>query len=233
MSLPAADEKARHVRAMFDAIAPRYDLLNRILTLGMDMAWRRRAVRQLQLPEESVVADLACGTGDLCRQLADAGHRPVGVDVSWGMLRHARTDAPLVHADILALPVAAASLDGATCGFALRNVVSLPPMFRELGRAVRPGGRIALLEVDQPRGRVLRWGHGLYFGRVVPFVGGLLSDRDAYRYLPDSVAYLPSPAHLADELAAAGFVAIERTRLAGGIAQLIVATRAPERGPSK
>lgn len=225
--LPQGDDKARRVRAMFDAIAPRYDLLNRLLTLRMDVGWRRTAVRELHLAPGSVVADMACGTGDLCLELDRAGYHPVGVDISWGMLAHARTRAPLAEADVLALPLAGASVDGATCGFALRNVVSLPALFAELARAVRPGGRIALLEVDEPRRALLRYGHRLYFGRVVPAIGGLLSDRDAYRYLPESVAYLPSAAALAADLASAGFVGVERVPLSGGIAQLIVATRGP------
>jgi len=107
------------------------------------------------------------------------------------MLAAATTDAPLVHADALRLPVADRSVDGITCGFALRNLTALEPFLAELTRVLRPGGRIALLEVDRPRNPVLRLGHGIYFGRVVPFIGGLLSDRDAYRYLPRSVAYLP------------------------------------------
>ena len=112
-----------------------------------------------------------------------------------GMLRAATTGdgtAPLVNADVLDLPLPDSALDGATCGFALRNLTAVPPLFAELARALRSGGRIGLLEVDSPTNPVLRWGHGLYFGRVVPLIGGLLSDRDAYRYLPESVAYLPA-----------------------------------------
>jgi len=227
-ALPQGDAKALQVRRMFDAIAPRYDVLNRLLTLRMDVGWRRRTVGALALSPGAVVADAACGTGDLCREVEAAGYYAVGLDISWGMLSHARTGAPLVEADILALPIAAGSLDGLTCGFALRNVVSLPRLFAELARAVRPDGRIALLEVDEPRHPVLRWGHRLYFGRVVPAIGGLLSDRDAYRYLPESVAYLPAPPQLAAQLVEAGFTRVERHRLSGGIAQLIVATRGPD-----
>ena len=139
-SLPQGEEKARTVRRLFDTISPRYDLVNRVMTFGMDAGWRRRTVRELALPPGSRVFDLACGTGDLCRELAAAGHRPVGFDFSHGMLLAARTDAPLVEADILRLPVRDASADGATCGFALRNVVSLADLFAELAR-VRATGR--------------------------------------------------------------------------------------------
>lgn len=183
--LPEGEEKVRAVRSMFDTIAPRYDLVNRVMTFRMDVGWRRRTIRDLRLPTGSLVADLACGTGDFCRELEAQGLRPVGFDLSFGMLAAARTDAPLAEADILHLPVPDAALDGVTCGFALRNLVELEGFFVELGRVVRPGGRIALLDVSIPPNPVLRWGHSIYFGRVVPMVGGLLSDPAAYRYLPD------------------------------------------------
>ena len=225
VALPEGDEKVRAVRAMFDAIAPRYDLVNRIMTFGLDVRWRRRAVRSLDLGPAATVVDLACGTGDLCRDLAAAGYHPVGVDLSLGMLRHARTDAPLVQADALHLPLSDASADGAVSGFALRNFVALGPVFAELARIVRPGGRIALLDVATPANPILHTGHAVYFGRIVPRIGGALSDPAAYRYLPKSVAYLPAPTAMIDLLHNAGFGAVTRTLLTGGIAQLLVATR--------
>lgn len=224
-ALPQGSAKVRAVDAMFDAIAPRYDLLNRVLTFGLDVGWRRRAVRSLDLPAGSRVLDLACGTGDLCRVLEAAGHRVVGVDRSAGMLAAARTRAPLVRGDCLELPVPDAAVDGVVCGFALRNFLSLEPFLAECARVLRPGGRVALLEVSAPENAVLRAGHGLYFGKVVPFVGGLLSDRDAYRYLPDSVAYLPPGSRLVDMLGDAGFGEVRRRPLSTGIAQLLTGTR--------
>ncbi len=224
--LPEGEAKATAMRSMFDAIAPRYDLVNRIMTFRLDVRWRRRTVRRLDLPDGSVVLDLACGTGDLCRDLERAGLAPIGMDLSWGMLAAARTSAPLVHGDALRLPVPDGAADGVTCGFALRNLTGLEPFFAELARALRPGGRIAILEVDSPPNPLLRLGHGLYFGRVVPFIGGLLSDRDAYRYLPRSVAYLPSEKDLLATIASAGFVDVAKERCSGGIAQLLTATRA-------
>ena len=224
--LPEGEAKATTVRSMFDAIAPRYDLVNRIMTFRLDVRWRRRTVRRLDLPDGSVVLDLACGTGDLCRDLERAGLAPIGMDLSWGMLAAARTSAPLVHGDALRLPVPDGAADGVTCGFALRNLTGLEPFFAELARALRPGGRIAILEVDSPPNPLLRLGHGLYFGRVVPFIGGLLSDRDAYRYLPRSVAYLPSEKDLLATIVSAGFVGVAKERCSGGIAQLLTATRA-------
>lgn len=219
------DEKVAAVQGMFDAIAPRYDRLNRIISLRLDVRWRRRAVRDLALPAGSVVLDLASGTGDLCVDLATAGVRPVSMDLSFGMLRADRSGAPRVQADILRLPVPDASVDGVTCGFALRNLVDLPTFFAELARVVRPGGRIALLDVSVPDNRVLRWGNGIYFGKVVPWIGAVLSDGPAYRYLPKSVAYLPPSDTMVAALVDAGFADAGHTQLSGGLTQLMVATR--------
>jgi demethylmenaquinone methyltransferase/2-methoxy-6-polyprenyl-1,4-benzoquinol methylase len=222
--LPQGDDKVRAVRAMFDAIAPRYDLVNRLMTFGLDVRWRRRAVRLLRLTDGTVL-DIACGTGDLCRELHRSGLHPVGLDLSLGMLRAARTPGPRVQGDALRLPLPDASVDGVTCGFALRNLVDLEPFFDEVARVVRPGGRIALLEVAEPPNGLLRWGHGVYFGKVVPRIGGLLSDASAYRYLPRSVAYLPPADEMVAMLRKRGFPDIERLLLTGGIAQLLLGTR--------
>lgn len=224
-TLPEGTEKVQAVRQMFDAIAPRYDLVNRIMTLRLDVRWRRTAVRLLALPPASTVIDLASGTGDLCRDLRRAGHVPLSFDLSFGMLAADRSGAPRAQADILRLPLPDASVDGATCGFALRNLVDLPSFFAELARVVRPGGRVALLDVGVPRNRLVRWGNGVYFGKVVPRIGGLLSDPAAYRYLPRSVAYLPSPEQLVADLRAAGFSDAEHRQLSGGITQLLLGTR--------
>jgi demethylmenaquinone methyltransferase/2-methoxy-6-polyprenyl-1,4-benzoquinol methylase len=224
--LPQGEDKRRAVRGLFDTISPRYDLVNRLMTFGMDVGWRRRAVRELRLPGRALVLDLACGTGDLCRELAKRGYRAVGFDFSHGMLVNARTTVPLVEADILTLPVRTGGADGITCGFALRNVVSLPAFFDELARVLRPGGRVSLLDASEPDNAVLRAGHGVYFNRAVPMIGGLLSDRSAYAYLPKSMAYLPPPAEMLAMLRGAGFPDAERLQLSGGLTQLLVGTRA-------
>ncbi len=222
--LPPADEKAGRVEAMFDSIAGRYDLLNRALTLGLDTRCRRRTVTELKL-ESATVLDIACGTGDLCRELMRAGHQPVGIDFSAGMLASARTTAPLMRGDALCLPVADGSIDGITCGFALRNFTGLEPFLAASRRALRSGGRFAFLEVATPEHRVARLGHRIWFERVVPFVGGLVSDRAAYRYLPASTEYLPDAAALVALIETAGFVDVERTLLRPGAAQLLTGTR--------
>jgi demethylmenaquinone methyltransferase/2-methoxy-6-polyprenyl-1,4-benzoquinol methylase len=223
-SLPTGAEKVRAVRSMFDAIAPRYDLVNRVMTFGMDRGWRRRAVDALRLPPGSLVVDVACGTGDFCRELERRGHRSVGMDLSLGMLREARTDAPLVQADGLAMPLGDDSVDGITCGFALRNVSDVAELVREFARALRPGGRISLLEVAEPESRVLRVGNRIYFRRIVPVIGGLLSDRDAYRYLPESTAYLPDRDGLVALIGENGFPDARSDLVRLGVAQIITGT---------
>ena len=224
--LPEGAEKVRAVEAMFDRIAPRYDALNRIMTLGLDRGWRRRAVRCLALPRRASVLDLGCGTGDLCRELAAAGFAAVGVDRSAGMLAARATGVPMLRADVLELPFPDRSVDGVVSGFVLRNLVSLPGFAAECARVLRRGGRMVLLEVDAPRGPVLRAGHAVYFGRVVPWVGGLLSDAAAYRYLPRSVAYLPDEPELLALLRSVGFPDATKLSCTGGIAQLLIGTKA-------
>jgi demethylmenaquinone methyltransferase/2-methoxy-6-polyprenyl-1,4-benzoquinol methylase len=223
--LPTGADKTRSVQAMFDVIAPRYDLVNRVMTFRMDVGWRRRTVSALGLPPGAVVVDLACGTGDLANDLADRGLVPIGADLSFGMLAAAPRPFARIQSDGAALPMPAASVDGVTCGFALRNFTDLRATFAEMARVVRPGGRIALLEVATPPNPLLRFGHGIYFGQVVPRIGAALSDGDAYRYLPRSVAYLPEPDEMLAMLGELGFTHVRRTLLSVGISQLITATR--------
>lgn len=224
-TLPEGAEKVRAVRDMFDTIAPRYDLVNRIMTFRLDVRWRRKTIEALSLPLGSLVLDLASGTGDMCIDLARAGHRPISVDLSLGMLKADRSGAPRAQADILRLPVADGSVDGITCGFALRNLVELPAFFQELARVVRPGGRIALLDVGVPRNPLVRLGHKLYFGKVVPLIGGWLSDPAAYRYLPRSVAYLPPTDQMVASLRRCGFGDARGRPFSLGITQLLTGSR--------
>ena len=144
--LPQGDEKAKVVQNMFDAIAPRYDLVNRIMTFRLDTRWRKIAVRKLALARGARVLDLASGTGDLCIDLRKAGLHPLSFDMSFGMLAADHSNAPRVQADILRLPIASESVDGVTCGFALRNLVDLNVFFHEIARVTKSGGRIALLD---------------------------------------------------------------------------------------
>jgi demethylmenaquinone methyltransferase/2-methoxy-6-polyprenyl-1,4-benzoquinol methylase len=212
---------------MFDSIAPRYDLVNRLMTFGLDASWRRDTIALLEVPAGSVVLDIGCGTGDLARILRRKGQQSMGLDLSLGMLLAARSGgAPLVQADAAALPLQSAAADAVVSGFAVRNFADLPGVLHELGRVLRPGGRLALLEVGEPQSRLLRLGHRLWFTHVVPRLGALLSNGAAYRYLPRSVAYLPSFPEFVRLLGEAGFTDISHHPLNGCIAQCVTATRA-------
>ena len=223
--LPQGEAKAKVVQNMFDAIAPRYDMVNRIMTFRLDTRWRKIAVRKLALAKGARVLDLASGTGDLCVDLRKSGLTPLSFDMSFGMLAADHSKAPRVQADILRLPIATQSVDGVTCGFALRNLVDLNIFFNEIARVTKSGGRIALLDVSTPTNPLIRWGNSVYFGKVVPRIGGLLSNRAAYNYLPKSVAYLPSPEQLVAMLQNAGFEHVRHEQLSGGLTQLMHATK--------
>ena len=226
-ALPQGDSKRDAVETMFDRIAPRYDRMNRLISLGQDARWRRRLVGALGLAPGARVLDLGCGTGDLCRELARAGYQPLGADRSAGMLAAARTAQPLVRADAAALPVADASLDGIVSAFVLRNVVDLPAVLAAGARALRRGGRLAVLDAAVPEQAVFRLGNAVWFRGAVPLLGRVLGrDAAAYRYLPRSMAYLPASGVLADQLGTAGFVALKRSTMTGGSVQLLVGTRA-------
>lgn len=224
-ALPEGEEKVQMVRQMFDTIAPRYDLVNRVMTLRLDVRWRKRAIGELALGPGSLVLDLASGTGDLCIDLRAAGHRPISMDLSFGMLSNDRSGAPRAQTDILRLPVPDHSVDGIICGFALRNLADLAAFFDECARVLRPGGRISLLDVGVPHNPVIRFGNNIYFGRIVPRIGALLSDGAAYRYLPRSVSYLPDRATLVEMLRGAGFPDARHHQLSGGLTQLMTGTR--------
>jgi demethylmenaquinone methyltransferase/2-methoxy-6-polyprenyl-1,4-benzoquinol methylase len=218
---------------MFDTIAPRYDLVNRLMTFGLDQRWRHTTVGALALPEGARVLDLACGTGDLSRAATRHTYRVVGTDLSAGMLTANRAGVPLVESDGSQLPFADGAFDGLVCGYALRNFTDLGATLRESARVLRPGGRLGILEVDAPTSGVWRFGFDLWFNKAVPVLGGILSDRTAYRYLPESVAYLPRSPVLRQMLLDAGFSAVGIRPLAGGLSQLILATRVGVPAPTR
>lgn len=227
-SLPEARDKRDAVRGMFDRIAPRYDLVNRLMTVGLDQRWRRITLDEVAVGPGDRVIDLACGTGDLLEQAAARGAQLTGLDFSRGMLRAARGRLPhakLAQADAERMPLADASVDVVTCGFALRNFADLKAALGEMGRVLVNGGRLALLEVDRPTLPGIAALHSLYFDRVVPRIGGWLSDRAAYRYLPESTVYLPAFPELQGLLESSGFEQVRRRPFLFGAAQLLCAVR--------
>jgi demethylmenaquinone methyltransferase/2-methoxy-6-polyprenyl-1,4-benzoquinol methylase len=207
------------VRTMFDRIAPVYDVMNRVMTAGLDQRWRRATVRAVVRPGNRVL-DAACGTGDLAIIAGKAGAAVTGVDFSEPMLERARRKAPeleWVRGDLLELPFADETFDAATVGFGVRNVSDLALALAELRRVLRPGGRLAILEITRPRGP-LRWFYSLWFDRVVPVLGRVLPGGEAYTYLPASVRRFPGPNELAAQLV--GFKDVQYRTFAGGIVAL-------------
>lgn len=212
---------------MFARIAGRYDLLNRVLSAGIDQRWRRRAVRRAGRLEGARVVDVCCGTGDLALAFAERGARVIGVDFTPQMLERAarkggQTRRPLfVHGDALRLPLRDGAADVASVAFGLRNVADRAGGLRELARVVRPGGRVLVLEFSTPPGRVLGGAYRAYFTRILPRIGRCVSgDSDAYDYLPRTVLAWPEPARLAAEMADCGLVDTGFELLTGGIACL-------------
>ncbi len=226
--LPAPNEKRAAVRAMFDRIAPRYDRLNRLLTVGLDWRWREAALAAVAVGPQDLLVDVACGTGDFLAIARKRGARAIGVDFARRMLLHAsaRKLGALVQGDAAALPLRDGCASVVSCGFALRNFVSVEPVFQELARVLVAGGRLVLLEVDRPQRAWLRAAHTFYFDHCVPRIGAWLSDREAYRYLPQSTVYLPPTEQLFEQLREVGFVQLERYVHGGGAAQRIIARRA-------
>ncbi|MDA8277675.1 MAG: ubiquinone/menaquinone biosynthesis methyltransferase [Actinomycetota bacterium] len=222
--LPTAEDKARFVQEMFDSISPRYDLVNRVMTFKMDQRWRRFGVNSLNIVKGSKVLDVACGTGDFVKILSSMGYDVVGIDFSIGMLSYANI-VGLAQGDAMKMPFGNSSFDGLTCGFALRNFADLEVVFDEFARVVRPGGRICLVEVSRPTNSIVKLGHGIYFDRIVPRVGALLSSSDPYKYLPASTVYLPNEAKLRSMLLSSGFEGVTFKYFLGRSSQVIMATR--------
>jgi demethylmenaquinone methyltransferase/2-methoxy-6-polyprenyl-1,4-benzoquinol methylase len=216
---------AEGVQRMFDRIAPVYDAMNRIMTAGLDQRWRRATVREAVRPGDRVL-DACCGTGDLAVAASRGGASGVvGVDFSERMLERARRKAPdveWIQADVLHLPFDDASFDSTVVGFGVRNVEDLAACLREFRRALRPGGRLGILEITQPRGPLALF-YKLWFDRIVPLLGRVLPGGAAYTYLPASVRRFPGPEELADLLRTCGFENVRFRRFAGGIVALHVA----------
>ena len=221
-------DKALYVREMFAAIAPRYDATNKLLTAGVDEAWRKRAIAELCAPGDACLLDLCCGTGDLVFHLLRSapGASVTGADFCEPMLAGARerakcedpqARATFVEADVMALPFPDGSFDGATMGFSMRNVVDIVATLKEARRVLRTGARFVNLDVSRAPNAFFRQLFNVYFYRLVPLIGGTFGgSKSAYRYLPNSLTNYPDADALADRFRAAGFRAVRYIRLGGG-----------------
>jgi demethylmenaquinone methyltransferase / 2-methoxy-6-polyprenyl-1,4-benzoquinol methylase len=230
-ALPKDEDKAAHVRRMFSSIAPRYDLLNHLLSLNIDKRWRRQAVDRLgwEARPEGRYLDNCAGTLDLAAELAARRGftgRVVGSDFTYAMLDHGRskierTPVDAVCADALAMPFGDAVFDGATVGFGVRNLADLDAGLREFARLLRPGARLVILEFTTPVWQPFRALYFFYFLRVLPAIGRLVSRHgSAYSYLPESVLRFPEPAELAARMGTAGFDDVGWETVTGGIAAI-------------
>ncbi|MES1243894.1 MAG: ubiquinone/menaquinone biosynthesis methyltransferase [Acidobacteriota bacterium] len=219
------DKSGRAIQDMFAGVAPRYDLLNHVLSANLDVVWRRKAVEALDAPTGSEVLDLCCGTGDQSIALRKRGARVASADFCVPMLAIARRKfgrlgsprpAPLA-ADALALPFPSGRFQGATVSFGLRNVADLDASLRQLARVLRPGGRLVVLELAVPVLPVLRQLYLFYFLRLLPWIGRVISPRgSAYSYLPSSVVSFPQRQEFLDKMAAAGFTDLSWQDLSAG-----------------
>lgn len=222
---PPLDKSGRAIQDMFAGVAPRYDLLNHLLSGSLDIVWRRKAARALALPDGAEALDLCCGTGDQSVALRKRGARVAAADFCIPMLALARhkfqrfgsaRPGPLA-ADALALPFPPRRFDGATVSFGLRNVADLDAALRQLAGVLRPGGRLVVLEFAIPRLPGLRQLYLFYFRRLLPWIGRLISARgSAYNYLPESVLEFPQRQGFLDRMAAAGFTGLSWDELSGG-----------------
>jgi demethylmenaquinone methyltransferase / 2-methoxy-6-polyprenyl-1,4-benzoquinol methylase len=233
----APDKTPSRIAGMFDAIAPRYDLLNHVLSAGLDRRWRTRAVAELAIADGARVLDLCTGTADLAIATVQGvtGASVVGVDFAGEMLRlglaklragSLESRIRLVRGDAAAIPVGTASCDAATIAFGIRNVAEPERALREIARVLKPGGRLAILEFGQPRIPGLRSLYSWYFRYMLPVVGRMVSKhQSAYSYLPASVGTFPPPAEFSKTLAATGFSQVRAVPLTFGVVYLFVALR--------
>ena len=225
-ALPTGSEKKKMVREMFDTIAPTYEKANTFMTFGLDKYARNIALKELRLSEGSLILDLASGTGDFSRMLTNEGMKTVAVDLSHNMLKFAKDTKNPVQCDGTSLPFADASFDGVVCGYALRNFVDLNALIVEMHRVLKPGGKFIAVDVSVPTNPVIKFGNQLWFARIAPKIGRLISkNREAYEYLPRSTSYMPNDEKLTLMFEENGFEAVRVSRLVATSLIMVTAVR--------
>ena len=230
--------KKEKVQEMFDHIAPTYDKLNHLMSMNVDRAWRRRALKEIVDGTPQRILDVACGTGDSTISIAKAaapGSEVVGADISEGMMALVEGKAKkagvgdritLQVADGEALPYEEGSFDRVTCAFGIRNFEHKEKGLEEFLRVLKPGGKAVVLELSVPQNRLVRWAYDLYFTRLLPRIGGAVSgDRAAYRYLPASVHNVPAPQDFCRLMEDAGFTAVRCRTFTFGLCRMFVGER--------
>lgn len=229
--------KGEQIQRMFSTIAPRYDFLNRLLSLGIDRRWRRVAVGLINCPPRGRVLDVATGTGDVALEIAAQTPDSVaitGIDFSSGMVEHGRTKiAASAYRDRITLQIAPCeeipfpddTFDAATIAFGIRNVVDRQLGLSEMRRVLKPGGRVVILEFSNPRSQLFKLGYNFYFHRILPLVAGLFSQQSAYRYLPESVMEFPSREEFAALMTKAGYRDVTFRDLTFGIATIYIGVK--------
>ena len=232
-----ATAKTEQVRQMFDSIAPAYDFMNRAMTMGIDIWWRRLAVKRLQRIRPARILDVATGTGDFAIQLNKSLHPQhiTGIDLSQGMLDEARRKVKekgleemisFEQGDCMALPMADASFDAVTVAFGVRNFEHLQQGYKEMARVLRPGGMLCVLELSTPKNRLIRWFYDLYTLHIIPAIGAMKSgDKSAYRYLPQSIAAAPQGDDMLQLMRNAGLQKATFTRLTLGVCTIYTAVK--------
>ena len=229
--------KTEQVRQMFDSIAPAYDFMNRAMTLGIDIWWRRLAVNRLRRIRPTRILDVATGTGDFAIQLNDSLHPQhiTGIDLSQGMLDEAVRKVKekgldkvisFEQGDCMALPMQDGTFDAVTVAFGVRNFENLQRGYQEMARVLRPGGMLCVLELSTPTNRLIRWFYDLYTLHIIPWMGSLKSgDKSAYRYLPQSIAAVPQGDDMLQLMRNAGLRKTSFKRLTLGVCTIYIAVR--------
>ena len=229
--------KTEQVRQMFDSIAPAYDFMNRAMTLGIDIWWRRLAVKRLKRIQPASILDVATGTGDFAIQLNESLHPQhiTGIDLSQGMLDEACRKIKekgleevilFEQGDCMALPMQDETFDALTVAFGVRNFEHLQQGYQEMARVLKPGGMLCVLELSTPTNRLIRWFYDLYTLHIIPWVGSLKSgDKSAYRYLPQSIAAVPQGDDMLQLMRNAGLKDASFKRLTLGVCTIYTAIK--------